>query len=400
MKYIVTILSFLLLISCKNDKHNDSYLIMLSMDGFRWDYPEMVYTPNLDHIEKEGVRAKSLVPCFPTKTFPNHYSMATGLYPENHGIIFNNFYATDLSKSYSIGERESVRDSSFYFGDPIWVTAEKQGVKSASYFWVGSETSHDNIYPTYKYDYDGSVPFEERLQGVVDWLKLPKEDRPRLILWYIQEPDGIGHYNGPTGNDTKEMIVYLDSLVGIFYNEINELEIADKVNIIITSDHGMAKIDEDKAVYLDQHIYLEWIEYLDGGNPVYSIEAKDNFYDTLYSTLTAIDHIQVWKKEEVPERLHFSRSERIKDFVVVADDGWSLLKYADQVAYSGGAHGYDNINMDMHAIFYAVGPAFKKDYELDSFKNIDIYSLICQILGIEPAKNDGDLIDILPALNF
>ncbi len=382
-----------------NSNSDKPYLIMLSMDGFRWDYPEKANTPSLDNIEKVGVRVESCVPCFPTKTFPNHYSMATGLYPENHGLIFNRFYATDLGKFYSVGNRESVGDSSFYFGEPIWVTAEKQGIRSASYFWVGSEALHDNLFPTYHYDYNGSVPFEDRLDGVIKWLKLPEEERPHLILWYMQEPDGIGHYAGPNHQETIQVIEYLDSLVGVFYNKVAELEIAEQVNVIITSDHGMGEISEERTVYFDDYINKNWIEYLDGANPAYSIEAKEEFYDTLYSTLSRIDNIKVWKKEEVPARLHFSKSERIKDFVVVADSSWSLLVSGKKKAYSGGAHGYDNINKDMHAIFYAYGPAFKEGYKHNSINNIDIYALICEILDLDPAKNDGELENVIPLLN-
>ncbi|HRW62468.1 MAG TPA: ectonucleotide pyrophosphatase/phosphodiesterase, partial [Bacteroidales bacterium] len=166
IKYYVGLGVALLLFSCKlysqptDAIEKEPYVIMLSMDGFRWDYPEKANTPNLDYIDQIGVRAQASIPCFPTKTFPNHYSMATGLYPDHHGIIFNKFYAPDLDRFYAIGNAEAVTDSSFYFGEPIWVTAEKQGVKSASYFWVGSEASHDGFYPTYYYNYDGSVPYE------------------------------------------------------------------------------------------------------------------------------------------------------------------------------------------------------------------------------------------------
>lgn len=407
MKYRVYIIltGIIFIGSCNLTENNHessgekSYLVMLSMDGFRWDYPEKANTPNLDFIEKIGVRTDASIPCFPTKTFPNHYSMATGLYPENHGLIFNNYYATDLGKFYSISNRESISDSSFYFGEPIWVTAEKQGIKCASYFWVGSEALHDDLFPTYNYAYNGSVPFEERLNGVVDWLKLTEEERPHLILWYIQEPDGIGHDAGPNHPETFEMIEYLDSLVGVFYQKTAELEIADKINVIITSDHGMCEISDEKTVFLDKYINEEWIEYQDGANPVYSIEAKDEYYDTLYSTLLSIENIQVWEKDNVPERLHFSKSERIKDFVVVADSSWSLLVSSKKKAYSGGTHGYDNQNKDMHAIFYAYGPAFKKAYKHTSINNIDIYPLICKILELEPAKVDGEIENVLPLLN-
>ncbi|MDK2979350.1 MAG: hypothetical protein PWP52_2064 [Bacteroidales bacterium] len=367
------------------------YVVMLSMDGFRWDYPEKANTPNLDSIEKIGVRADACIPCFPTKTFPNHYSIATGLYPDNHGIIFNQFFASDLSKKYTVSNRVSVRDSSFYFGEPIWVTAEKQGVKSASYFWVGSEAAHKNIFPTYNYAYDGSVSFEKRVEDVINLLKLPEKERPQLIMWYIQEPDGIGHNAGPNGQETLNMITYLDSLVGIFNKKINELPFHKNINVIITSDHGMGEINKEKTLYLDKIIDTSWIQYIDGANPVYSIEAKDEFYDTLYKKLTHTDQIKAWKKEDVPERLHFGKNQRVKDFIVVADSSWSLLISSDKSAYSGGAHGYDNRNKDMHAIFYAYGPAFKRNHKHKAINNIDIYPLICKILEIKPAKVDGKI---------
>jgi len=386
-------------VSCIVDKQksnsknveNKPYVVMLSMDGFRWDYPEKASTPNLDHIEKIGVKAEASIPCFPTKTFPNHYSMATGLYPENHGIVQNSFYAPDLDKYYSIRNIEAVTDPEFYFGEPVWVTAEKQGVKSASYFWVGSEASHDSIFPSYHYAYNGSVPFEERIDGVIEWLSLPESERPHLIMWYIQEPDSKGHAVGPDHPEMVSMIEYLDSLVGVFYAKINKLSISEQINVIITSDHGMGEISKDRVVYLYDYIQKDWCENIDGGNPVYSIDTKDEFYDTTYSILSSVDHIKVWKKSEVPERLYFSNSQRIKDFVVVADSSWSLLKSSKKNSYSGGTHGYDNQNKDMHAIFYAYGPSFKINYQHQPINNIDIYPLVCKILNLESPKVDGKI---------
>jgi alkaline phosphatase D len=373
------------------NQKNNTFVVILSMDGFRWDYPEKANTPNLDYIEKIGVRADASIPCFPTKTFPNHYSMATGLYPDNHGIVQNSFYAPDLGKSYSISNRAAVRNSDFYFGEPIWVTAEKQGVKSASYFWVGSETTHDNIFPTYHYDYKGSVPFEKRIDGVIEWLSLPESVRPHLILWYLQEPDGLGHDVGPDHPKMVEMIEYLDSLVGVFYKKVNELAIAEDINIIITSDHGMGGISKDRIVYLDKLFPKKWSKYIDGANPVYSIEAKNEYYDTILNILSNTEHISFWEKEKVPERLHYGKSERVKDFVIVADSSWSILKSSYNISYSKGTHGYDNQNKDMHAIFYASGPAFKESFKSKSINNIDIYPLVCRILNLEPNNVDGNL---------
>ncbi len=397
-KYLIYISLVLLSVSCvntgkksKNISSEKPYVVMLSMDGFRWDYPEKVNSPNLDYMEKIGVRADASIPCFPSKTFPNHYSMATGLYPDNHGIVQNRFYAPDIDKYYSISNAEAVTDPEFYFGEPIWVTAEKQGVKSASYFWVGSEAPHDSIFPSYHYAYNESVPFEDRIDGVIEWLNLPEDKRPHLIMWYIQEPDSKGHKFGPDHHEVFSMIEYLDSLVGVFNHKISELSISDQINVIITSDHGMGQISEEKTIYLYDLINKEWCEHIDGGNPVYAIEAKDEYYDTIFNILSNTQHVSTWKKDEVPERLHYGASNRIKDFVVVADSSWCLHKSTKKKAYSGGAHGYDNRNIDMHAIFYAYGPAFKIGYKHASINNIDIYPLICEILGIKPVDVDGEL---------
>lgn len=407
MKTKIFVLLGLLIVSLACEKVNTKqnkgldkpYVVMLSVDGFRWDYPEKANTPNLDSIEQIGVRADASIPCFPTKTFPNHYSMATGLYPDHHGIVQNSFYAPDIDKYYSIGNREAVTDPDFYFGEPIWLTAEKQGVKSASYFWVGSEAPHDNVFPTYYYAYNGSVPFEDRIDGVIKWLKLPENERPHLVLWYIQEPDGVGHKVGPDNPEMITMIEYLDSLIGVFNKKIEALPIADKINVIITSDHGMGNISKEKTVYLFDLIKKSWCKQVDGGNPVYAVEAKDEFYDTIYNILSKTEHITFWEKNKVPKRLHYGTSVRVKDFVVVADSSWSLLKSHKKKAYSGGTHGYDNKNKDMHAIFYAYGSAFKNNYHSNAINNIDIYPLICEILKIEPAKIDGNLKNVSKMLS-
>ena len=402
-KYVLLII-FLGLFVCKNVKndlsssYDNQYVVVLSMDGFRWDYPEKANTPNLDYIETIGIRAEASIPCFPTKTFPNHFSMATGLYPENHGVIFNKFFATDIDKYYSIRNNEAVTDPEFYLGEPIWVTAEKQGVKSASYFWVGSEAPHDSIFPSYSYSYNASVPFEKRIDGVIDWLSLPEEERPHLIMWYIQEPDYLGHDVGPDHADMIPMIEYLDSLVGDFNQKIAKLPIAENVNIIITSDHGMSQISEDRAVYLYDLVEKDWCAHVDGGNPVYCIEAKDEYYDTIYSILSSTEHIKIWKKADVPSRLNFGSSNRIKDFVVLADSSWSIWKSTNKISYLGGAHGYDNSNKDMHAIFYAYGPAFKNNYKHTSINNIDIYPLICELLNLDPKDVDGELENVIQML--
>ena len=199
----------------KSNATNDVYVVMLSMDGFRWDYPERLETPNLDYIARRGVRAEYIKPAFPSKTFPNHYSMATGLYPDNHGIVDNNFYCPDLNLTFRLGNRQAVENPAFYGGEPIWVTAEKQGITSASYFWVGSEAPVMGIQPTYWKRFDGRVPFINRIDTVLHWLQLPDQKRPRLIMFYFQEPDTQGHETGPVSSEVDQIVLQLDSLLGV-----------------------------------------------------------------------------------------------------------------------------------------------------------------------------------------
>ncbi|WP_321368165.1 ectonucleotide pyrophosphatase/phosphodiesterase [uncultured Draconibacterium sp.] len=374
----------------KKDKAGRPYVVMLSMDAFRWDYPELYNTPNLDSIAKVGVKAKSLEPCFPSKTFPNHYSMATGLYPENHGIVQNNFIDPELG-AYRLGDREAVQNADFYGGEPIWVTAEKQGVNAACYFWPGSEAPVKGIYPSVWKKYDGSVPFKARVDSVISWLNKPIEQRPHLIMWYLQEPDGVSHEYGPKSKETKEMVESIDRLIGYFCREINKLSIADSINLIFTADHGMGEISPEKAISLEEHVKEKWISDVKGANPVLLLRpASKEYVDSIQHALANIKELDCWKKEEVPVRLHYRNNDRIYDVVCAAHPGWSIYWKTKNYG-SGGTHGFDPAFKDMHAVFYAAGPAFRKDYIHQSFINVDLYSLLTEILYLKPAKTDGNL---------
>jgi len=380
------------LLLAQNNSDEKPYVVILSMDGFRWDYPEKTNTPNLDLIAANGVKAEAFIPSFPTKTFSNHYGMVTGLYTESHGIVLNKFYANDLDKKYKITSSE------FYSGEPIWATAEKQGVKSASYFWLGSEAPIEKALPTYYLEYNEAVPFENRIDSVISWLQLPENERPHLILWYMHEPDAMGNKYGPNSKELITTVEYLDKLIGDFYSRIEELPIAKNINLIFLSDHGMSEIHNDSAIYLNEHIKDEWFERIDGTNPIFLFDAKNEYYDTAFAALKLIPHTKIWKREEVPARLHFSNNVRIKDFVLLADSSWSIWPSREKQVFEGGAHGYDNTNTDMHAIFYAIGPDFKTGHVNPPFNNVDLYPLICKILNLTPAKHEGSLENGLPML--
>ncbi len=234
---------FGLLTACQNPQtksQQQPYLIVVSMDGFRWDYTDSVPTPNFDRLAQKGVHATSMQVSFPSKTFPNHYTLATGLTPDHHGIVNNNFYAPDLDEHYSLGKRSAVEDGRFYGGEPIWNTAKKNGIKTASFFWVGSEANIQGMRPDYWKRYNGKIPFKQRVDTVMHWLNLPAKQRPHLIMWYAHEPDHTGHATGPHSPQTDSVVMLMDELLGYFMDRLAQQPMADSVNVIITSDHGMA----------------------------------------------------------------------------------------------------------------------------------------------------------------
>jgi predicted AlkP superfamily pyrophosphatase or phosphodiesterase len=385
-----------LFVSCDNFgrkvKFKKPYLVVLSMDGFRWDYPDNSVTPNLDSIAKIGVKAEAFIPVFPSKTFPNHYTMATGLYPDNHGLVNNTFYDAETDAIYRIRDSATRNNPHYYGGEPIWVTAAKAGMKTASFYWVGSEVPIKGVQPDYWKSYDGSFPFEQRIDTIIYWLSLPDSQRPQLNLWYLHEPDAIGHRYGPDHPKTLDKVTYIDSLVGVFCRKVNELPHAGNINLIFTSDHGMAEISEEKVVNLDAIIPQDWVEMVVGGNPNYNISATAGYVDSVYNLLQPVENIRVWKNGVVPERLHYGDNPRTLDLTVVADIGWSIhWNRNPRYSNSGGTHGFDPAYPEMHAIFYAVGPSFKKNWNHPPFENVNLYVLMSELLGLKPAENDGDI---------
>ena len=391
---ILGLLLFVLSACNKQEERDDRpYLVILSLDGFRWDYPQMANTPTLDSLKKAGVIAESLKPSYPTKTFPNHYTMATGLYPDHHGLVDNYFHATDLNRIYSMRDREAVMDGVFYGGEPIWVTAENQGMKSATFFWVGSEAEIKGVRPTYWYQYDWTIPFEDRIDSVVHWLSLPEDKRPHLIMWYYSEPDHTGHLAGPESEELKVLVEELDACLADFFTEMRKLPLFDKLNFIITSDHGMNATSNEKRIFIEQVIDTSQIEYMDGITPNVNIKVKEGMLDEVYADLQATEHLHAWKHGQLPERLHYGTNIRTQDISLVADPGWIIAttKHPDA---EQGAHGYDNDLKDMHAIFYAAGPAFKSDYVHPTFENVNLYILMAHILDLSPASTDGSLSNV------
>jgi len=391
----VLLLSILLVLnSCKEatetNNAEETYLVVLSLDGFRWDYPDMYDTPWLDSIARVGVKSEGLMPAFPSKTFPNHYTMATGLHPGHHGLVQNAFYAPDLDLFYRVSDRKMVEDPRFYGGEPIWTTAEKQGVKTANYFWVGSEVNASEGVPSIRKKYEHHFPFSQRVDSVVHWLSLPKASRPQLVMFYMHEPDGVGHSYGPCSDEMAREVAVLDSLVGDLYTKLNKLPMAERINLVVTSDHGMGAIDSSRCVFLKNVLNENWLTRYEGSNPVYMFDANVGCEDSVSTVLANVEHISWWRKDEIPSGLCY-RHERVKDFIVVADSAWSLYWEPQATGYGKGTHGYLPANKDMHAIFYATGPAFKQGYVMPVFQNIELYGLFARILGLKAAETDGEI---------
>jgi alkaline phosphatase D len=392
-KHFTSLLSLIFLslsffLQAQNTK--DNYVVLVSMDGFRWDYAKQFNLQNLPQIAKKGVHAKSMKPSYPTKTFPNHYAIVTGLYPDHHGIINNVFYDADLNESFSLSSK-AKNDSRFYGGNPIWNVAEQQGVKAASFFWPGSDIDKRN--PSYYKDYDNKIPYGARIDTVLKWLQLPEKQRPHLVTLYFDEPDHSGHNFGPLSPETKKAATKMDSIMGELSRKLDQLPIGKQINLIIVSDHGMADISNDKKVAVLDYLKPEWLGYKDVINPIMSLQAKAGYQDSIANALKKVPHIKFWKSTEVPERLHYGTNPRVHDFVIEAEKGWSLVS-KESTHIKGGTHGYDNENKDMHAIFYAKGPAFKVNKEVKTFQNVSVYPLIAHILGLQIDQVDGKLSDV------
>ncbi len=390
------LLLIILLLTFSNLQSQAPYTILISFDGFRWDYANRGITPNLDKLTSEGVSSLSLRPCFPTKTYPNHYSIISGCYIEKHGIIANSFINPQSGENYSLGDRASIQNEKWYKAKAFWEVAAKNGIISASYFYPGSELDDPERRPKYFEYYEHNRPSEDRIIGTIDWLKLPYPERPKFLTLYFHETDSYGHAYGPNSNEIDTAIARLDTLLGILIYDLKKINLYDSTNIIVVSDHGMTEISKDKFINIEE-LLSNFSVSIQGEKPFMLIEPVADELDSVYEILkNNSEHFNVYKKDEIPAYYHYKNNEAISSILLVADLGWSLVtndwleslnKYA-----SKGNHGYDNNCLDMHGIFYAAGPSFKQNYKIGTVWNIDLFPLLCKIYSIECPQNiDGKL---------
>jgi predicted AlkP superfamily pyrophosphatase or phosphodiesterase len=374
------------------------YLILISLDGFRWDYVEKYKPPHLINFIKNGINSESLIPSFPTKTFPNHYTIATGMYPDKHGIIANSFYSYDKDMTYRIRDREKVEDGSFYGGNPIWIQANKANMVTASYFFVGTEANIQGLKPTYYYRFDNSVKNEVRVNQAIDWLKLPPKKRPHLITMYFSDMDDTGHkYGTKNDEELKKTLFELDKQLGNLFKGIEKTGLP--VNIIIVSDHGMSTVSISNFIPIEKIENDSLYTSIDNGAIVNIHPNNKNQIDSIYTYLKKKEsNFKVYKTENTPGFEYIPKNKNWGAIQILPDFGYyfsSTKGIASRKQYTNtnfGVHGYDQKYKDMHGIFYANGPAFKKAYRTPSIKNIHIYPLMCEILGLEvPSNIDGNL---------
>jgi predicted AlkP superfamily pyrophosphatase or phosphodiesterase len=364
-------------------------VLLVSLDGFRGDLLDRDKPPSLNALGADGVVAEAMIPSFPSLTFPNHYSIVTGLYPEHHGIVSNTMYDPVFNAEFSIGS-PAVTESRWWGGEPIWVTAEKQGVKSASFFWVGSESEIEGVRPSMYKKFDSRVTFAARVDSVLGWLSLPEAQRPRMITLYFNEPDHIEHLKGPDSPDAFAAVMQVDSAIGRLVTGLKTRGIYDSINLIIVSDHGMANISPDRYVFLSDVIDTAKVHTVDKG-PIWMGWSTTGDNPGLVAALRKLPHVQAWLRDSVPARFHFNDNRRITPVVALAETGWMINPAHPVTNRNLGTHGFDNMDPLMRAIFIAHGPEFKSGVRIPAFPNVDVYDLMAKILSLQPAPNDGSL---------
>ncbi len=400
MKKIIFVFVFLVAAISSIAQHEPApYVILVSFDGFRYDYVKNFNPPHFKEFISNGTQAEALIPSFPSKTFPNHYTLVTGLHPGNHGLLDNSFYDRQRNTSYGMHDKSKVTDPYFYGGVPLWQLARQNGMKSASYFWVGSEMSDVVRRPDYYFPFDDSVNPKLRVEQVINWLKLPESERPHFITLYFSFPDQEGHDFGPNAEQTRRAVLRADTLLGQLMKEVKYTNLP--VNVIVVSDHGMSEltIQEETYIFIDELIDRKntSVKLVNSGTQAHlyfsDLEKKDSVYRVLKSNEK---NYKVLKKEDFPARWHYQK-ERAGDLMVLAnpdhyirEGSRALFLKSAKTGGKFGVHGFDPVEVtDMQGVFYAQGPNIKSGSTIAPFQNIHVYPLIAKILGLPLPTIDG-----------
>ena len=376
-------------------------VLLISIDGYRNDYFERGTSPNLARIAHDGVRAAWMNPSYPSLTFPNHYSIVTGLRPDHHGVVHNSMWEDGLG-DFRVADRKAVGDTRWWGGgEPIWVGAEKAGLRSATLFWPGSEAPVQGLRPTRWHPFDEKVSADARVDEVLGWLGEPASTRPRVITLYFDALDKAGHEHGPDSTEAAQAIASIDAAIGRLLDALAARDQLERVNLIVVSDHGMATVAPGHAIAVEDMVSMQEATVVSIGQSI-GIAPKPGFEAAVEKKLLG-PHAQYecWRKGELPERWHYGRHPRVPPIVCQMHEGWDAIQrsaLAKRPNADRGSHGYDPALPSMRAIFFARGPAFRRGARIDAFDNVDVYPLLARLVGIRPARNDGDIAPLLPAL--
>ncbi len=387
----------------KNDpsQYKKPYVILISADGFRADFTEKYEASFLQTISKKGVRAKFMQPSYPSVTFPNHYTIVTGLYPSHHGLVDNTYIDVTTGKQYSMGNKKMVSEGKWYGGTPLWVLAEQQKMISASFFWVASEADIQGIKPTYHYIYNEQTSIGKRIQTVKNWLSLPEERRPHLITLYFPDVDHDAHTYGPEDPRVKKSVQFVDSSINALQKALTPLKLP--INYVFVSDHGMTTVDVDNTIGLPaavdkNNFNVPW------GDALLHLYAKDTSkIESTYQALKQDNRFTTYKLDETPDYWHYKKSDdwhnRLGELILVPKSIHQVFNLGTRKP-TPGKHGFDNKEVDMRASFMAWGPAFKKGLMIEGFENVHVYPLVAKILGlrVDEQKIDGQLKVLQPIL--
>jgi predicted AlkP superfamily pyrophosphatase or phosphodiesterase len=369
-------------------------LLLVSLDGFRWDYLDRGVSPNLSALATRGVRAKDLIPSFPSLTYPNHYTIVTGLYPEHHGIIANDFVDPDWPEPFRMSSSSS-HDSRWWGGEPLWVTVLRQGKHASALFWPGDESIIGGRRPDDWVPYDGTISNSDRVKRALEWLGRPERSRASFIPLYFSETDSAGHNYGPDSAEINEAIHHVDAAIGQLEAGLRDLRLLDRTTIVVVSDHGMQALSDDRVVFLDDFVDLSRIDVPEWGEVV-QIRPRMNDDEEIRRALNVWpEAMRVYARSEMGV-FHYRDNPRIAPLVALAGPGWEITSHehweSDRARgrKRGGAHGYDPASMAMHGVFLAAGPRLKHNWRAPSMQNVHVYDFLCAVLGVTPAPNDGD----------
>jgi predicted AlkP superfamily pyrophosphatase or phosphodiesterase len=370
-------------------------VILISIDGYRADYFDRGITPNIAALAAHGVRAKSMRPAFPSLTFPNHYTLVTGLYPDHHGIVNNNMEDPAIpDMKFTL---KTAQDGRWWDeAAPLWETAKRQGLHTATMFWPGSDISIHGVLPDHFLPYDEKVPPDRRTDTVLGWLDAPAAERPAFVTLYFDNVDTEGHHHGPDSPEVNAALALVDAAVGQLVDGLKARGLYDRANLIVVADHGMETTSIQRIVYMDDLIDPKFI-HVEAPGTLTGLRAEPGHEAAVgQALLKPHDHMQCWRKGDVPARFHYGANPRVPPILCLANLGWTISShdYVATHAFNVGQHGFDNFEPHMGALFVAEGPAFRPGIIHKTFDNVDIYPLMALLLGVKPERNDGRLSEV------